>query len=117
MKTINYKRRKDLNRGTKYMHISSRTENQECVTSVRKGFLYKAKISSKVDPVQTAPEVFIRKSLDTERNIEKFSFHVKGTFYMSHDRMLIQVDFHHSLNIKIVWKKKVFSPEKSEVLT
>lgn len=117
MKTINFKRRQDVKRGTKYLHISSKTENSECITLVRKGFLYKAKISHELDPQPSSPEVHIRKSHDTKQNIEKFSFHVKGTFYVSHARRLIQVDFHHSLNIKIVWKKKAFSPEKSEVLT
>ena len=117
MKTINFKRHKDVKRGTKYLHISSRTESKECITLVRKGFLYKAQISQETEPEQSSPEIFIRKAIDTEKNIEKFSFHVKGTFYMSHSRKSIRVDFHHSLNIKIVWKKKVFSPEKSEVLT
>lgn len=118
MKKICFKRNKDLKRGTKFLHIISKSENHESLTVVRKGFYYKVTKATEGEQPITPPEVFIRKAFDTRQRIEKFSFQVKGTFYMSHDRYLMRVDFHHSLNIKIVWKKKnIFSPKKSEVLT
>lgn len=118
MKKICFKRNKDLKKGTKFLHIISRSEDQESLTVVRKGFFYKVSKMNEAEQPVTSPEVFIRKFFDTRQRIEKFSFQVKGTFYMSHDRFLMRVDFHHSLNIKIVWKKKkIFSPKKSEVLT
>ncbi|MBP9855015.1 MAG: hypothetical protein KBD53_09135 [Candidatus Omnitrophica bacterium] len=117
MKKVCFKRNRDLKKGTKFLHIFSRSENPESVTVVRKGFFYKVSKINEVEPTVAPPEVYIRKYFDTRQRIEKFSFRVKGVFYMSHGRFLMRVEFHHSLNIKIVWKNKKISPKKSEVLT
>ncbi len=118
MKTMVFRRNKDVNRGTKFLQICSRYQDKECSTIVRKGFLYKVKRAPNLEPKIESPQVYIRKYIDTRAGIEKFSFRVKGTFYMTHERVLMQVDFHHSLHIKIIWKnKKNFSPKKSESLT
>ena len=116
MKKICFKRNQNLQRGTKYLHICSRSDEKESLTLVRKGFLYKVSKAKDIEPEAEAPQVYIRKAYDTKQKIEKFSFQVKGVFYMTHERILMKVEFHHSLNIKIVWKKN-FSPKKSEVLT
>lgn len=118
MKTMVFKRNQNLQRGTKFLHITSRYKETDCVTIVKKGFLYKVKRAKSLEPKIESPEVYIRKYFDTKHQVEKFSFRVKGTFYMTHERVLMQVDFHHSLNIKIHWSgQKKVSPKKSENLT
>lgn len=117
MKTIRYKRLKDLQRGKKYLSITSRTQEDDCQTWVRKRFLYRVEKAQDTDLPIEPPHVYIRKSRDSMNRIEKFSFQVIGYFYMSHDQQLLKVHFHHTLNIQINWYKKIFSPKQSAVLT
>jgi len=117
MKQIRYNKHNDYDNGTKALSIASRSEEKDNRTFVRKGFMYKASPSQEENPQVGSPQIHITKSFDSIRKIERFSFQVKGSFYMSHSRRLVKIDFHHNLYIKIVWKDKIFSPKKSEVLT
>ena len=117
MKNVIFKRMSDVKRGRKELSICSRSEDQDSKTQVRKSFIYNVARTEDIAPQVVAPEIFIHKEMDTKKKIEKFSFEVKGCFYMSHNRILLKVNFHHTLNIKIIWKKEIFSPKKSAVLT
>ncbi len=116
MKEILFKKKIDLTNRIKSFSISSDSEDKECKTHVEKSFLYNVLLADKTEDLEP-PQIHIKKSIDTAKKLEKFNFQVKGSFYMTRDRVLIKVDFHHTLNIEIVWKTKIFSPKKSEVLT
>ena len=117
MKKILFKKRIDLDKRVKTFSIYSQAEDKECKTRVRKGFAYTIDRSREDRPIAKPPLVFIKKSLDTKKGIESFSFHVKGNFYINHNRRLMRVRFHHTLDIEINWKVKNFSPHESESLT
>ena len=104
-----------LNR-SKAISVSESSEDKECKTYVRKNFVYI--VSPDVEPQEelSQPDIFIKKSYDTKTKEEKFSFRVKGSFFITRDRAIYKVSFCHSLNINIAWKTKVFSP-KSVTLT
>ena len=117
MKKILFQKRIDLNKRQKKFSIFTKTEDRECKTRVRKGFTYYVDWAEVSEPVSKPPLVFIRKTFDSKKGIERFSFHVKGYFYASHDRKMVRVRFHHTLDIEIKWKIKDFSPKKSASLT
>ncbi len=117
MKKILFKKRINLDKKLKTFSIYSENEDQQCKTYVRKGFAYVVDPAREAKPTSKPPLVFIRKSLDTKKGIEGFSFHVKGHFYVTHNRRLMRVRFHHTLDIRIVWKVKQLCPKKSESLT
>ena len=117
MKKILFKKRIDLDKRMKTFSIYSQTEDSQCKTHVRKGFAYTVDLSREDRPISKAPLVFIKKTLDTKKGIEGFNFHVKGHFYVNHNRRLMRVRFNHTLDIEIKWKVKNFSPKKSASLT
>ena len=117
MKKVLFRKRINLKKRIKTFSIYSRTEDHECKTQVRKGFAYAVDWAKEDKPESKPPLIFIRKSFDTKKGIEAFSFHVKGYFYVTHKRELMRVRFHHTLDIEIKWKVKDFSPKKSASLT
>ena len=117
MKEIMFKKLSDLKKRTKHLSISQHSEDKDCKTHVQKSFSYIVSKMEGQEPEVVAPQVFIKKSLNTKTGVETFTFEVKGSFYMSYNRSMMKVRFHHTLNIEILWKEKVFSPKKSAVLT
>ena len=105
-----------LNR-SKAISVSETSEDKECKTYVRKNFVYI--VSPDVEPQEQTinpPDIYIKKSYDSKTKQERFSFRVKGSFYITRERAFYKVSFCHSLTINITWKLKVFSP-KSVTLT
>ena len=104
-----------LNR-SKAISVSESSEDKECKTYVRKNFVYI--VSPDVDAQEeiAQPDIFIKKSYDSKTKEERFSFRVKGSFFITRERAFYKVSFCHSLNINITWKVKIFSP-KSVTLT
>ena len=119
MKKVLFKRRIDLVKGKKNFEIFSRSEDKKCRTQVRKSFTYVVDTvnGNEIEHKPRDPLVFIRKTFDTKKRVEEFGFHVKGYFYISHNDVFMKVLFHHTLDIKIRWKIKDFSPKKSASLT
>ncbi len=116
MKKMLYKTDKDLNKRMKTMSILQEIEDKDATTVVNKKFEYKIDHNhdKAIDPT---PRVDIIKSADTNLRLEKLHFVVRGTFDITYNRKPVRVNFKHSLNVKIYWKKKIFSPKKSAVLT
>lgn|SRR3989338_11689257 len=117
MRNIIYKKKQSLEHRRKIISICENSEDKECKTYIRKSFIY---IISKVEAMgenQNPPEIFIKKRFDTKSLVERFSFRVKGAFYITRERNLFKVDFCHTLRINIIWKSKLFSPKKSVTLT
>lgn len=117
MKKIIYKRNNDFNKKLKKVGIIQLLSDDNSKTRIEKEFTYRIYATDKVNPSVKPPEIHIFKQMDSERGVERFNLHVKGYFYMTHNRVLVKVKFEHKLDIKILWKSKVFSPKKSEVLT
>ena len=117
MKEIMFKKLSDLKKRTKHLSISQHAEDKDCKTHVQKSFSYIVSQMDGAEPEIVPPQVYIKKTFNSKTKVETFSFEVKGSFYMSYNRCLMKVRFHHTLNIEILWKDKVFSPKKSAVLT
>ena len=116
MRNIVYKKKQSIEHRRKLISIAENSEDKECKTYVRKSFVYivsKAETAGEVN----APEIFIKKRFDTKSLVERFSFRVKGSFYLTREQSLFKVDFCHTLRINILWKSKIFSPKKSVTLT
>ena len=92
--------------------LREHAEEKECVTDVRKNFIYVAAEAERQEE-QLIPQVHIAKAFDSVRGDEKFSFRVKGFFYVNHSRRLMKVDYCHTLRIWLHWKFKSSTPKKS----
>lgn len=117
MKDIQYKKQLNKKKNLKTVTIHQKSEDKDCVTRIRKGFLYNISENFDENTEITSPEIFIKKNFDTKKRVESFSFKVKGHFFIKQNRRLLKVRFRHSLNIKMQWKTKIFSPDESEMLT
>ena len=116
MKKVLFRKRMNLKKRIKTFSIYSRSEDQECKTQVKKGFAYAVDRAKETRPVSKPPLIFIRKSFDTKKAIETFSFHVKGYFFVTYKRELIRVRFYHTLEIEIKWKAGHLLSKKTESL-
>ena len=117
MRHILYKKRQSIKNRRKVISINEHTEDKECKTNVRKSFAYVVSLANPDEKTLIEPQIYIKKSFDSKSQVEKFSFRVKGAFYMNKERYTLKVDFCHTLKIDISWKNKVFSPKKSATLT
>jgi hypothetical protein len=96
----------------KVITLREHAEEKECVTDVRKNFIYVA-TEVQSEEKQLIPQVHIAKSFDCVLRDEKFSFRVKGAFYVNHNRRLIKVAYCHTLRINLHWKVKASTPKKT----
>jgi hypothetical protein len=117
MRKMVYKRINNPENGSKSMVLSTRKTDRESTAFIYKSFKYAAQKTQDDNRPLTVPEIHIKKSFDSKRLREKFSFRVKGYFYMTHQRMNFKIDFEHTLRIHLYYRSKDFSPKKSEVLT
>ncbi|MDE1919974.1 MAG: hypothetical protein KGJ09_00975 [Candidatus Omnitrophica bacterium] len=95
----------------KVITLREHAEEKECVTDVRKNFIYVAAEVQREEK-QSIPRVYIKKSFDSATRDEKFFFRVKGVLYVNHCRRLMQVAYCHTLRINLHWLKNV-SPKKT----
>ncbi len=116
MKEVLYRNATSLPKGRKAIFISEKCEDKECRTYVRKSFVYLVSPEMRVCQPANAPDIHIRKAYNSKTKEEKFTFRIKGYFYITKDFSVLKVRFCHSLKIKILWKSKLFSP-KSATLT
>ncbi len=96
----------------KVITLREHAEEKECVTDVRKNFIYVA-TEAQSEEKQSIPRVHIKKSFDSVSRDEKFFFRVKGFFYVNHNRRLMKVDYCHTLRINLHWKVKFHTPKKT----
>ena len=116
MRRILYKKMTSLHNRSKAISVAEASEDKECKTYVKKSFVYLVTPEANVNETASAPEIYIKKSYDTRTKEERFSFRVKGLFYINRDHVYFKVHFSHSLNIHITWKPKVIS-HKSATLS
>lgn len=117
MKKIIHKKINNFKKLKKTMLIRTRAVEDDSVTTVEKGFIYRVSRTHQMSSEPSQPQIKIRKSFDTRRRIENFTMDVRGHFFITHNRILRKVYFRHKLNICIQWKQQAFSPKKSAVLT
>ena len=113
MKNVLHKTRVAFDNRIKMTKIIEDMEDKDCVTKVRKTFVYVLSPAVGEPQTPTEPVIKIQKSFNTKTRDEKFSFRIKGAVYVNHNRRLIKVDYCHALRIHLRWKTKVFSPKKS----
>ena len=104
MKQLTYQKTSNLDKGIKALSISSRTDNGDSLTEVKKSFSYHVYRVDQVSQENEAPQIYITKSFDNKNKTEKFNFQVQGSFTMTQNRFFLKVDFHHTLDIQILWK-------------
>ncbi len=117
MKEILYKKVMDPEQRIKNFSIKTTKDEKESKTEVEKAFSYHVVPVEKIEEEIAAPDIYVKKEINNKNKTEKFHLEVKGYFFMTKDRSVVKVCFHHRLHIQIQWKSKIFSPKKSEVLT
>jgi len=96
----------------KLITMREHAEQKDCISDVHKNFIYVA-TEAQSEEEQSTPRVHIKKSFDSLSRDERFSFRVKGFFYVNHSRRLMRVDYCHTLRIKLHWKAIASSPKKT----
>jgi len=112
MRDIFHKTTAILHGRGKAITLRDHAEEKECVTDVRKNFIYVA-TEVQSEEKQTTPQVHIRKFFDSVSHDEKFTFRVKGFFYVNHSRRLVKIDYYHTLRINLHWKEEATTPKKT----
>ena len=90
------------------------SEDSQCLTNVRKTFIYLAQEADKQEEVKP-PVVHIKKSFDSVSRCERFAFRVKGIFYVNRNRRLVKVGYCHTLRINLRWKASMTKTPKKSV--
>lgn len=90
--------------------MAEHAEDKQCITDVRKKFIYVAK-EVDVDAGTATPQVHVEKSYDSKTREENFCMRVRGFFHVYRNRRLVKVGYCHILKIRLHWKAK-FSPKK-----
>ena len=112
MRDIFHKTEAVLHGRGKVITLREHAEENESITDVRKNFIYVV-TEAQFEEKSSSPKVHIRKFFDSVSHDEKFSFRVKGFFYVNQSRGLMRVDYCHTLRINLHWKAKVSSPKKT----
>lgn len=91
--------------------VSEKSENKDVITRIHRAFIYI--VSREVEAVEDlpAPVFFITKNYHTKTREEKFSFRVKGVFYVIKGNSFLMVHFCHSLRVDIIRKSKVYQSQ------
>ena len=112
MRDILHKTKEILKGRGKRIVIQENSSDKQCVSNVRKNFLYIAQEVDHQEDVK-APEVHVSKSFDSLNRDEKFIMQVKGSFYINRNRRLVKIVYYHTLKVLLHWKTAVTSPSKS----
>ena len=109
MREVLYRNLTSLKNKRKVISVSDKSENKNISTHIHRTFIYV--VSNEVEAVEDlpAPVFCITKNFNTKTKEEKFSFRVKGIFYVTNDESFLRVNFCHSLRIDIIPKPKMTS--------
>src|SRR5688572_25182684 len=78
----------------KTIFLAEHSEDKECVSDVRKKFMYVAKEVDSDEGTAT-PQVHIEKSFDSKTLDEFFSMRVRGFFHVYRNRRLVKIGYCH----------------------
>ncbi len=110
MRDILHKVKERVGGRGKVVSILEHAEDKQCVTDIRKRFIYIAK-EVDADGGSAVPQVHIEKSFDTKTREELFAMRVRGFFHVYRNRRMIKVGYCHILKIRLHWKMKNISPK------
>lgn len=112
MRDILHKVKETVGGRGKIIVMAEHAEDKQCVTDVRKKFIYIAKEVDS-DGGTAIPQVHIEKSFDSKSRDEYFCMRVRGFFHVYKSRRMVKIGYCHILRIKLHWKSKNISPKKS----
>ena len=112
MRDILHKIRETTGGRGKIILLAEHAEDKQCITDVRKKFIYVAK-EVDADGGTATPQVHIDKSFDSKTRDEYFAMRVRGFFHVYRNRRLVKIGYCHLLKIRLHWKSKKASPKKS----
>ena len=111
MRDVLHKIRETTQGRGKAILLAERAEDKQCISDVRKQFMYVAK-EVDTDEGTITPHVHIEKSFDSKTRNEFFCMRVRGFFHVYRNRRLVKIGYCHILRIRLHWKSKNFSPKK-----
>ncbi len=111
MRDILHKIRETVGGRGKIIVLAEHSEDKQCVSDVRKKFIYVAK-EVDVDEGTATPQVHIEKSFDSKTRDEYFAMRVRGFFHVYRNRRLVKIGYCHMLRIRLHWKSKSSTPKK-----
>ena len=112
MRDIIHKTTEILHGRGKVITLREHAEENESITDVRKNFIYVVSQTA-CEEKPGEPQVHIKKFFDSVTHDEKFSFRVKGFFYVNRNRQLVKVGYYHTLRINLHWKVNANTPKKT----
>lgn len=112
MRDILHKVKERVGGRGKVVQILEHAEDKQCVTDIRKRFIYVAK-EVDADGGSATPQVHIEKSFDTKTREELFCMRVRGFFHVYRNRRMVKIGYCHILKIRLHWKHKKSSSKQS----
>lgn len=112
MKNVLHKIRETAKGRGKVVLMNEHAEDKQCVTDIRKKFIYVAKEVDS-DGGSCVPQVHIEKCFDSITRDEYFAMRVRGFFHVYRNRRMVKIGYSHILRIRLHWKSKEASPKKS----
>ncbi len=105
MRDVLHKTREVVHGRGKVIVLAEHAEDKQCVSDVRKKFMYVAKEVDE-DGGTATPVVHIEKSFDSKTRDEFFFMRVRGFFHVYRNRRLVKIGYSHTLRIRLHWKTK-----------
>ena len=107
MREVLYKKHTSVKNRRRVIAICEKSENKDVITNIHRTFIYM--VAGQVNEVEDLPSpVFqIIKNYNTKTKEEKFSFRVKGSFYVIRKEAFLLVHFCHSLKVDLLRKSIV----------
>lgn len=105
MRDVLHKTREMISGRGKVIVLAEHAEDKQCVSDVRKKFMYVAKEVDD-DGGTATPVVHIEKSFDSKTRDEFFYMRVRGFFHVHRNRRLVKIGYSHTLRIRLHWKTK-----------
>ena len=112
MRDVFHKVRETVGGRGKIIVIAEHAEDKQCITDLRKKFIYVVK-EVDADGGMATPQIHIEKSFDSKTCDEYFAMRVRGLFHVYRNRRMLKIGYSHILKIRLHWKSKNASPKKS----
>jgi hypothetical protein len=116
MKQLAYIKNELLGKRGRTIAIREHASDAETDTSMTKRFIYLVKRVDICPEKAPAPEIRLLKKIDTGHQREDFLFKVKGVIYVKKHRFIYELQYCHSLSIKMLWKTHVLSSDNPVTL-
>ncbi len=109
MKNVVYSKKELKGSRGRVVSVREFVPDNDCDTAIRKSFVYLTRRAEAVPETVAAPQVRVLKGVDTQAQSETFFMRIKGTVYFKQGRFIHQVDYLHTLAVRMFWKTHVLS--------